>query len=118
MYSNLENAMLKHMKKKVYEESKPFSFLDFMEFKVDDKPHSPKRGTIRNKFSKFVKENKIEFCYNDGISFYTLAGKQFGKNKLMKLTTRILVLLVLILLIITLIKNLSLSLLENILSTS
>jgi hypothetical protein len=42
-----------------------------------------KHGTIRNKFSKFVKENKIEFCYNDGIAFYTLAGKQFGKNKLM-----------------------------------
>ncbi len=45
------------------------SFLDFMEFKVDDKSYSARRGTIRNKFSKFVKEKKIEFCYNDGIAF-------------------------------------------------
>jgi len=83
MYSDLENAMLKHMKKIVYQESRPFSFLDFMEFKVDDKPYSARRGTIRNKFSKFVKEKKIEFCYNDVVAFYTLAGKQFGKNKQM-----------------------------------
>ena len=83
MSSELENAMLKHMKKIVYEESRPFSFLDFMEFEVDGKPYSARRGTIRNKFSKFAKEKKIEFCYNDGVAFYTLAGKQFGKNKLM-----------------------------------
>ena len=82
MPSELENAMLKHMKKIVYEENRPFSFLDFMKFNVD-KQYSAKRGTIRNKFSKFVKENKIEFCYNDGVAFYTLVGKQFGKNKLM-----------------------------------
>jgi len=75
--------MLKHMKKIVHEESRPFSFLDFMEFEVDDKSYSARRGTIRNKFSKFTKEKKIEFCSNDGIAFYTLAGKQFGKNELM-----------------------------------
>jgi hypothetical protein len=83
MYSDLEIAMLKHMKKIVYQESRPISFLDFMEFKVDDKSYSARRGTIRNKFSKFVKEKKIEFCYNDVVSFYTLAGKQLGKNQLL-----------------------------------
>ena len=83
MYSDLDNAMLKHMKKIVYEESRPFSFLDFIKFEVDGKSYAAKHGTIRNQFSKFVKENKIEFCYNDGVAFYTLAGKQFGKNKSM-----------------------------------
>ena len=61
MYSDLENAMLKHMKKIVYQESRPFSFLDFMEFKLDDKPYSARRGTIRNKFSKFVKEVMLSY---------------------------------------------------------
>ena len=83
MYSDLENAMLKNMKKIVYEDSRPFSFFDFIGFEIDGKPYSASRGTIRNKFSKFVKEKKIEFCYNDVVAFYTLAGKQFGKNKLM-----------------------------------
>ena len=83
MYSELEDAMLKHMKKIVYEENRPFSFLDFMKFNADGKSYSAQHGTIRNKFLKFVKKNKIEFCYNDGVAFYTLAGKQFGKNKLM-----------------------------------
>ena len=103
--------MLKHMKKIVYEESKPFSFLDFIEFEVDGKSYSARHGTIRNKFSKFVKENKIEFCYNDGVAFYTLAGKQFGKNKLMTpnhtdTTSTILILLLIIILIKDLFLNL------------
>ncbi len=78
--------MLKHMKKIVCEEHKPFSHINFLYFKVDEKAYSPKYGTIRNKFSKFLKQKKIELCYRSKISFYTLPDIKFGKDKLMTLT--------------------------------
>ena len=72
--------MLKHMKKIVNEDYRPFSFSDFFNFKIDNKQYSMKYGTIRNKFSQFVKDGLIELCYTDTIAFYTLAGKKFGKK--------------------------------------
>ena len=77
--------MLKHMKKIVCEEHKPFSYIDFLHFKVAEKSYTPKYGTIRNKFSKFLKQKKIELCYRSKISFYTLPDIKFGKDKLMTL---------------------------------
>jgi hypothetical protein len=81
--TDLEFAMLQHMKKIVYEEFRPFSYLDFLEFTVDNKSYKSAYGTIKNKFSKFGKENKIIFCYKDKIAFYSLPGKGFGKDRIM-----------------------------------
>ena len=75
--------MLKQMKKIVYEEFRPFSFKDFLNFKIDGKTCKIAYGTIRNKFSQFFKEKKIIFCYRDIISFYSLPGKRFDKDRLM-----------------------------------
>ena len=71
------------MKKIVCEEHKPFSYINFLYFKVDEKGYTPKYGTIRNKFSKFLKQKTIELCYRSKIAFYTLPGIKFGKDKLM-----------------------------------
>src|SRR5687767_154672 len=75
--------MLKHMRKIVNEEYRPFSFRDFQEFNVDGKSYSMRYGTIRNKLSEFSKDGLIELCYTDTIAFYTLAGKKFGKDNSM-----------------------------------
>ena len=80
MASELDNAMFKHMRKIVNEEYRPFSFHDFLRFKVDGKPYSMSYGTIRNKFSEFARDGLIELCYNDAIAYYTLAGRRFGKD--------------------------------------
>jgi hypothetical protein len=81
--SNLENAMLKHIQHIVNNEYRPFSFKDLLHFEHDGQSYHPKRGTIRNKLSKFSQEGKIELCYSDTIAFYSLHGKKFGKDNLM-----------------------------------
>ena len=81
--SKLEEAMLKHIQNLVNNEYRPFSYLDLLHFEVDGQSYNPDYGTIRNKLSKFSKEGKIELCYIDAIAFYSLAGKKFGKDKLM-----------------------------------
>lgn len=81
--SKLEEAMLKRMTKIVCQERRPFSYLDFRIFEMDGKQYSPIHGTIRNYFSNFTKAKKIEFCYRDTISFYTLPGHRFVKGKMM-----------------------------------
>ncbi len=81
MSSELDNAILKHMRKIVNEEYRPFSFRDFLDFKIDNKAYSMRYGTIRN--SQFSKDGLIELCYIDTIAFYTLAGRKFGKDKSM-----------------------------------
>lgn len=81
--SKLEEAMLKHIQYIVNIEYRPFSFKDLLDFQVDGQTYNPKRGTIRNKLSKFSKEGKIELCYKDVLAFYNLPGKKFGKEKLM-----------------------------------
>ena len=69
--SNLENGMLKHIQYIVTNEYRPFSFMDLLHFEVDGQTYNAKNGTIRNKFSKFNKEGKIELCYIDTIAFYS-----------------------------------------------
>src|SRR5215207_4453601 len=81
--SKLDDAMLKHIQYIVNSEHRPFSFKDLLHFENEGQSYNPKRGTIRNKLSKFSKEGKIELCYIDTIAFYSLPGKKFGKDKLM-----------------------------------
>ena len=81
--SELEISMFIHISEIVHNESRPFSYLDCLHFKVNGKPFYATHGTIRNIFSKFVKENKIELAYSSKPAFYSLPGIKFGKNKLM-----------------------------------
>ena len=81
--SKLEQAMLKHIENIVNKEYRPLSFKDLLHFEVDVERYNPDYDTIRNKLSKFSQEGKIELCYIDTIAFYSLAGKKFGKDKLM-----------------------------------
>ena len=77
--SNTDKVMLKHMKQIVRDERRPFIYKDFLDFKVDNKRYTLKYTTIRNKFSNFVKECKIELYNRSRIAFYTLPGFKFGK---------------------------------------
>lgn len=71
------------MKKIIQQEHRPFSYIDFLCFEVDGKVYTPKHGTIRNKFSKFLKQKIIELCNKSRLAFYTLPGFRFGKDRLM-----------------------------------
>jgi hypothetical protein len=77
--SDLDNAMLEHIGFLVLSEKRPFCFKDFLYFQIDERPHGMKHGTFRNKVSKLMKENKVEWCYTSGCAFYTLKGYNFGK---------------------------------------
>lgn len=72
--------MLKHMYRIVTNDYRPFCFRDFQRFTVDGIEYKLKHGTIRNKFSRFKKEGKIELVFKSIISFYTVKGKKFAKS--------------------------------------
>ena len=78
-----DKIILKHMKSLDNDEQRPFSYLDFLKFEVDNLDYEMSHGQIRNKFSQFTKEKRIMFCYKDKIAFYSLPGRKFGKDKLM-----------------------------------
>jgi len=81
-----EDAMIKHIQKIVYEEHRPVSYFDFIQFKVDGETYNLASGTIRNKFSKLRREKKIESCnFHTNPAYYTLPGIRFGKDRLMTL---------------------------------
>lgn len=72
--SKLDCAMMKHISHIVIEEHRPFSYLDFLRFTVDEEEHKMKHKTFRNKISRLIKDGKVERLYNAGIAFYTLKG--------------------------------------------
>jgi hypothetical protein len=74
------DAMRRRIKEIVIIDGRPFSFLDFLEFKVEGIPYKLAYGTIRNYFSKLVESREIEFAYNSGIAFYKLPGTRFTKK--------------------------------------
>src|SRR5918994_7730382 len=81
--TNLEAAMLRHMTNIVNNEHRPFSHLDFTSNELKGQSYHMKRGTFRNKISKFTMMGIVEFEYNSGLAFYTLKGAHFGKKKMM-----------------------------------
>jgi hypothetical protein len=81
--TRLEDAILKQMTHIVKTEHRPFSHLDFTSDEVKDQPYYMKRGTFRNKISKFIMHGLAELEYNSGIAFYTLKGVHFGKKRKM-----------------------------------
>lgn len=87
--TDLEEAMLKHMTNIVKNEHRPFSHLDFTSNELKGQPYYMKRGTFRNKISKFTMMDIVELEYNSGLAFYTFKGAHFGKKKMMtQLMTR------------------------------
>ena len=85
--TKLEEAMLKHMTHIVNVERRPFSHLDFTSDEAKGQSYYMKRGTFRNKISKFIMLSLAELEYNSGLAFYTLRGVHFGKRRMTKLMT-------------------------------
>jgi len=76
--SELMDAMIMHIYYLVYDEGRPFSYLDFIKFKVDDLEFKMAHGTFRNNISCLMKEGLVEVSYKSHITFYTLKGVKFG----------------------------------------
>jgi hypothetical protein len=70
--SELDDAMLERMIHIVYDEHKPFSYLDFIDLM--------KPKTYRNKVSKLKKDGIVELDIKSIPAFYTLKGCKFGKS--------------------------------------
>lgn len=68
-----------HIHHIVYEEHRPFSYLDFIIFEVDGKEYNMAHGTFRNNVSSLMKEGLVEVLYKSNITFYTLRGIKFDK---------------------------------------
>jgi hypothetical protein len=78
--SELDDAMQEHMAYLVFVEHRPFSYLDFLSFKVNDMEYSMSHGTFRNKISKLIETDKAELVCNSGLGFYSLKGIQVQKK--------------------------------------
>jgi len=77
--SELDEAMAVHMAYIVLSEGRPFSYVDFLQFKVDGKEYGMNHGTYRNKILALKRSGEVELDYNSGIAFHTLKGHRFGK---------------------------------------
>lgn len=84
--SKLTEAMIIHMHYLVYDEQRPFSYIDFMKFEVDEKNFRMSHGTFRNYISYLIKEGLVEIAYKSNITFYTLRGIKFGKASRITMT--------------------------------
>lgn len=71
--------MIMHIHYLVHEEQRPFSYLDFIRFEVDEQEYKMAHGTFRNNVSTFIKEGLVEISYKSNITFYTLRGVKFDK---------------------------------------
>ena len=78
--SKLDDAMLRRMRQIVFEESRPFSYLDFIDFEVNGNHYHMEHGTFRNKIMNLRRDGIVEVEYSSNITFYTLTGHRFGKN--------------------------------------
>ena len=78
--SELDDAMQEHMAFIVSSEIRPFSFHDFLRFKVNEYEYSMTHGTFRNKISRLIKSGTVELSYYSHCAFYTLKGHKFGKS--------------------------------------
>ena len=77
--TELENAIQEHMAFIVFSEGRPFTFRDFLQFKVGEKEYRISHGTFRNKILALKKAGVVELDFNSGIAFFTLKGHRFGK---------------------------------------
>jgi hypothetical protein len=76
----LDDAMRKHIEYIVCTERRPFSFVDFLTFEVDQQHHKMSHGTFRNKISAMLKREEVEVAYYSKQAFYTIKGVGFAKT--------------------------------------
>ena len=76
----LDDAMRKRIEYIVCTEKRPFSFIDFLTFEVDQQHYNMSHGTFRNKISAMLKKGVIEVAYHSKPTFYTLKGINFAKT--------------------------------------
>ena len=81
--TELDDAMKEHMAYVVYIEHKPFSYKNFLSFKVNGKSYKVSHGTFRNKISKLIQNNEVELHTKSTPNFYTLRNCRFDNGKLM-----------------------------------
>jgi hypothetical protein len=75
-----------HIYHLVHDERRPFSYLDFMKFKVDELEFQMTHGTFRNNISSLMREGLVEVLYKSHITFYTLRGVKFDKASRIAMT--------------------------------
>jgi hypothetical protein len=76
----LDDAMRKHIEYIVCTERRPFSFVDFLTFEVDQQHYKMSHGTFRNKISAMLKREEVEVVYYSKQAFYTIKGVRFAKT--------------------------------------
>ena len=76
----LDDAMRKHIEYIVCTERRPFSFVDFLTFEVDQQHYKMSHGTFRNKISAMLKREEVEVAYYSKQAFYTIKGVKFTKQ--------------------------------------
>jgi hypothetical protein len=76
----LDDAMRKHIAYIALTENRPFSYIDFLSFEVDQQHYKMSHGTFRNKISAMLKKQEIEVAYYSIQAFYTLKGVKFTKT--------------------------------------
>ena len=78
--SELDDAMQEYMAYLVFVQHRPFSYLDFLSFKVNGVEYNMSHGTFRNKISKLIATDKAELVCNSGLGFYSLKDIQVQKK--------------------------------------
>jgi hypothetical protein len=74
MTSELDQAMKTHMERIVFKEQRPFCYLDFQKFEVNDIEYKIAHGTFRNKISKLMRNGEVYLiCYSPQ-GFYSIKG--------------------------------------------
>ena len=81
--TDLEDVMREHMASIVHMEHRPFSYKDFLYFKVNGKSYGVSHGTFRNKISKMKQNGEVEISIKSNPNFYTLMGFKFDNKILM-----------------------------------
>ena len=81
MASQLDEAMLNHMRYLALTEGRSFSYLDFQSFELNGKTYGMTHGTYRNKILGLKKAGIVETEYNSGTAFHTLKDVTFRKEK-------------------------------------
>ena len=74
--NEFDNAIKKHMEFITYEEHRPFTYIDFLEFEMNGKKYKVAYGTFRNKISDIFKD-EVEVLYYSPTAYYTLKGSTF-----------------------------------------
>lgn len=81
MVSQLDEAMLNHMRYLALTEGRSFSYLDFQSFEFNGKTYGMTHGAYRTKIWRFKKAGLAETESNSRIAFHTLKDVHFGKRK-------------------------------------